>query len=265
MSQENAAHSEKTQRKQVLAQRGNLSVTLLLCVCVIVITFREFGPLNTVNLEGTVVILDENGEAIPYRETIFTFYSHYAPGFFRSESGRNRNCHIGEQGFGKKFPIKIPKSAATLFFHTRNGKYAAVVDVGHNDPTTGLVVELHPRFSATGRLVDHTGTPLTNYEFSLDFSRSHDLGSYSSFNRKYAMVKTFESEYCETDSDGLFTVDRLIPGVEYCLYIHLPKSAWIRHITTLQMPILRPGQYRDPYDLGDVPVGSETDIGIPGL
>ena len=265
MCQENPAHSEKTNRKQVLAQYVGLGATLLLCVCFIVMTFRGSGPLNTVSLEGTVVILDENGEAIPYRETIFTFYSHYAPGFFRSEAGRKRNLCIDEQGFGKEFPIKIPKSAATLFFHTRNGKYAAVVDVDHNESTTGLAVELRPRFSATGRLVDHTGTPLTTYEFSLDFSRRHDFGSYSPFNRKYATVETFESEYCETDSDGLFTVDRLIPGVEYRLSIHLPQSARMRHMTTLQMPILRPEQYQKTYDLGDVSVGRETAIRIPGL
>ncbi|MCL2004818.1 MAG: hypothetical protein FWG73_01520 [Planctomycetaceae bacterium] len=252
MSQENASRPEGTPRKHIHAQWVSLGCVLVTFVLVVAMFFRGLGPLNTENLEGTVVILDENGEAIPYRDTIFTFYSHYAPSFFRSDAGRKRNLYIDEQGFGKEVPIKIPKSAATLFFHTRNGKYAAVVDVGPNDSATGLVVELRPRFSATGRLVDHTGIPLANYEFSLDLRRIHDFGSQAPFGPKYAVVETFESEYCETDSEGLFTASRLIPGVEYHLNIHLPKSAY--GAASLKMPILQPEHYREPYSLGDVSV-----------
>ncbi len=141
--------------------------------------------------------------------------------------------------------MKIPKYAATLFFHTTDKKYAAVVDLGPNDPTTGLVVELHPRYSATGRLVDQAGAPLAHYEFSLDFSRTPDSGSDHS-----VPVETFEYEYCETDSDGHFKVDHLIPGLEYRVRIHVPNLS--HFMTPVKMPILKPEQYQEPYSLGDV-------------
>ena len=257
MSQEKIAqNSEGTPRKRT--QPGewiNLGSVLLLSTFAILMALRGSGPLNPVSLEGSAVILDENGEPIPYREIVFTFYSHYAPGFFRSEESRKRNYYIDEQGFGRGFggdtgfPLKIPKAAATLFFHTRNGKYAAVVDIDPNGPTTGLGVELRPRHSATGRLVDHVGAPLANYEFSLDFQRTPDFG----FRNRVVFTETLESVPCETDADGLFTVDRLIPGVEYYFRFHRPGPTH-RYTALLKMPILLPEQYQEPYSLGDVSV-----------
>ena len=181
-----------------------------------------------------------------------TFYSHCA-GFRHSCGLRTRNLHVGESEFGNEVPIMIPKSGATLFFHTHNKKYAAVVDLEKDDPTTGLVVELRPRHSATGRLVDHTGTPLAHYEFSLNFNRTHEMVSSSSFGgNKHASVKTFEYEYCVTDADGYFSVERLIPGLEYQVSIHVPSISM--YAVSVKMPILQPEQYREPYDLGDVVV-----------
>ena len=112
MSQETA---NGTPQKSTREQWISLGCVLVMFVCIIVTSLRGTGPPNPVSLEGTIVILDENGEVMPYRETIFTFYSHYAPGFFRSEMDRKRNLYINESGFGNPIPIKIPKSAATLF------------------------------------------------------------------------------------------------------------------------------------------------------
>jgi hypothetical protein len=259
MSPENAAeNAERALQKYKRAAWISQISFLILFSCYLFFVFRGTGPLNTVNLEGTIVILDENGEPIPYRDTIFTFYSHYAPGFFRSEESRQRNYYNDERGFGKgfkvgnEFPLKIPNAGATLFFHTRSGKYAAVVDIAKGDPATGLAVELRPRFSAKGRLVDNKGTPLGNYEFSLEFSRYHDLGARTPFDVKSATQTMFEYEYCETDADGFFTAERLIPGLEYSVDIHQPRTSW--YSASVKAPILQPEQYREPYDLGDVSV-----------
>ena len=256
MSKENAVEKSEgiTKKQTTLKDWVTFVIILLLSALLMVHVFRGQGPWNTTSLEGIAIILDENGEAVPYRDIIFTFYSHYAPGFFRSELRRERNYYIDEQGFGrgipghKAFPLKIPNSGATLFFHTRNGRYAAVVDIDRGDPTTGLVVELRPRHSATGRLVDNTGRPLANHEFSLDFSRAADF-SRSGISVR---VRTFESVYCVTDADGFFTADRLIPGLEYQVNIHVPSISM--YAVSVKMPILQPEQYQVPYDLGDVVV-----------
>jgi len=208
-------------------------------------------PLNSGSLQGTIAILDENGEVLPYRDTFFTFFSLYPGGSFRSEASRKRNLYVDEEGFGNKVPIAIPEFPATLFFHTRNGKYAAVVDLAEGEPTTGLVVTLRPRHSATGRLLDQSGTPLANYEFTLDFQRTPELGTSSAFDgKRHAFVETLEFVYGETDSDGYFTVDRLIPGLEYRLHTHQPKDGGGSARVT--MPILQPEQYQEPFALGAV-------------
>ena len=228
-----------------------LGCVFILFACCVTMSLKMKGPIDWGSLEGSVVIVDTNGDVLPYRDTNFTFFSHYANGFFRSEKGRKRNYYIDDAGkFGSNSPYPIPKFPATLFFHTRNGKYAAVVDIAKNEPTTGLVVTLRPRHSATGRLVDRSGTPLANYEFSLDFQRTPEFGSSFPFGSKFALVETFESEYVETDADGCFTVDRLIPGVEYNLFTHLPKDSGGSSKVTI--PILQPEQYQQPFPLGDV-------------
>ena len=261
-----AEKTEGTPKKKLSRQDwialGSVSVLFLCCIMT---NLKWTGPPNWGSLEGTVVILDENGEPIPYRDTTFTFFSHYAHGFFRSETGRERNYCIDAAGrFGSDGPYPIPKFPATLFFHTRNGKYAAVVDLAEGAPTTGLVIELRPRYSAAGRLVDSSGTPLANYEFSLDFSRTPDFGGLP-FGRKVAFVKTFEFVYCETDAEGRFTADRLIPGLEYDLRIHLPKTAagYATTPASIKMPILSPEQYREPFSLGDVVVPRAVPFSMP--
>jgi len=214
---------------------------------------RVSGPPNSGSLQGTIAILDENGDALPRRDTFFTFFSLYAGDSFRSEENRKRNLYVDEEGFGNKIPIAIPEFPATLFFHTRNGKYATVVDLTKGEPTTGLVVKLRPRHSATGRLVDRAGTPLANYEFSLNFQRTPELGTSSAFGgQRYAFVETFEFVYGETDADGYFTVDRLIPGLEYSLNTHQPKDGG--GYAKVTMPVLQPEQYQEPFSLGDVSI-----------
>ena len=256
MNQENANEkTEKTPQKQTQTRQHWImfGCVIILFGCCILMWLKATGliPLRLGSLEGAVVIMDENGNILPYRDTTFTFFSRYAVGFFRSDESRKLNYYIDDVGkFGSDYPYPIPKYPATLFFHTRNGKYAAVVDIAEGEPTTGLVVTLRPRHSATGRLVDRSGKPLAHYEFSLNFQRTPEMGSTFPFGQKYAVVETFESEYVETDADGVFTVDRLIPGVEYSLRTHLPKNGG--GYSNVTMPILEPEQYREPFDLGDV-------------
>jgi len=222
------------------------SILLLSALCLVqailgfVMTQKRFGPPKSERLQGTIVIRDEHGTVLPYRETTFTLYSRFAEYVCRTEVHRKRNLYIDEEGFGNQVPIAISKSPATLFFHTWNGKYAAVIDIGEGEPTTGLVVTLHPRHSATGRLVQRSGTPLANYEFRLLFERSPGPGK----------VEVLEFVYGETDASGYFTVDRLIPGLEYRLRTHLPKEDGGSARVT--MPMLQPEQYQEPFDLGNV-------------
>jgi hypothetical protein len=269
MSQETAnKSSEGTSRKRTREQWIHLGCVGVLCVLCILMSLKDAGPLRPIPLEGIVVILDENGEKIPFRETKFTFYSDYPPNFFRSERSRKLNYHIDQETgkFGGGY-VSIPKCGSTLFFHTINGKYVAVVDIAKGEPTTGLVIELRPRYSATGRLVDRNGTPLAHYEFSLMFERSPDLLSGTFFDRNSASGETFEALYCETDAEGYFTVDRLIPGLGYGIRFHQPKSpknTWYS-VEKVLAPILQPEQYQQPYSLGDVVVRFHSSIPVgPG-
>ena len=242
MEQENAG--EKTPKKQTRKTGWTISgTTIFLCFVLVVITFERFNPPALRSLEGTIVIVDENGDVVPYRSPVVTFFSHYAPGTFRGEVGRKQDLYFDDSG---NFGSWIPRYPATLFFHSRNGKYAAVVDIAKGDPTTGLEVILRPRHSVTGRLVDRSGTPLANYDFRLEFMRV----SERNFRRR-VKIETFESLYSKTDADGFFTVDRLIPGVQYQLRTLLPTENRFSRVT---MPILEPEQYQEPFDLGDVSI-----------
>jgi len=47
---------------------------------------------------GTIVILDESGEAIPYQPTEIKCISLYPPGWFRSEVNRKPYLYTNESG-----------------------------------------------------------------------------------------------------------------------------------------------------------------------
>ena len=253
MSQENAEKPpQKQMRRQGWIMLGCVCLLFVLCV---VMSLKGSGPQYSVKLEGTIIVLNEDGDVLPYQIPLCTFYSHYAQDFFRSEVSRKRNLHVFETGFGNKRPIHIPKFPATLFFYTPNGKYAAVVDLAKGEPTTGLMVTLRPRYSATGRLVDQSGTPLTHHEFCLYFERAPEPTHYCLTRTTiFPSGETFESVHGESDSEGYFTVDRLIPGVEYELRVHHPR--YIVGYATVRMPILQPEQYSEPFSLGDVSINA---------
>ena len=242
MEQENA--DEKTPQKQTRKTNRLTSGTLIVMLAALIVTSLEkYNPPAWGYFGGTIVLVDENGEVIPYQSPTVTVFSHYAPGPFRGETGRKQDLYFDNSG---NFGSWIPRSPVTLFFHSWNGKYAAVVDIAEGEPTTGLSVILRPRHSVTGRLVNQSGAPLANYEFRLEFMRS----SEANFRREIK-VETFESLYSKTDADGFFTVDRLIPGVKYQLRALLPQED---RFSRVAMPILEPGQYQEPFDLGDVSI-----------
>ena len=248
MEQEKAPQKRKTTRSEWIM----FGCIILLSACCITLSLKELVfPLHTEKLEGTIVAMDENGEVIPYPSFItVTVFSHYAPSPYRSETGRTKNhlfdYYDNDTGI---FGAMIPRFPVTLFFHSQNGKYAAVVDIAKDAPTTGLEVTLRPRHSVTGRLLDRSGAPLANYEFRLEFMRRSEAAS-GHFRR--VAVETFELLYSKTDADGFFTVDRLIPGVEYNLVILQPEN--VRGFSSVTMPILEPEQYQEPFDLGDVSI-----------
>ena len=96
---------------------------MFMCVVVIFLTLeRHFGiPLHLGHLQGTIVILDENGDVIPYRSPTLialTIYSHYAPGPFRSETKRQRDMLFDFKDSDDYFGDWIPKFPATLFVQT---------------------------------------------------------------------------------------------------------------------------------------------------
>jgi len=202
-------------------------------------------PLDAMPIEGTVVVLDENGEAIPFQPTRFTSFSHFAPGFFHSELKRTRTFRVNETG---KFSRRIPPFATTLLFFTEDGKHAAVVEIrpAGLPRRTDLTIELRPRYTVTGRLLNRSGTPIANHKITLRLMSQSDRGKNLPWSREFSTVNIFHSEATTTDSEGFFTIDNVIPGVEYAL-----SSAGLIQIP-LEMPILEPEQYQEPFDLGDV-------------
>ena len=240
MEQEKAPQKRKTTGSEWIT----FGCIILLSACCIAQSTRLVFPPHTEKLKGTIVIVDENGEVIPYQSPTVTVFSHYAPGPFINETDRRRDKYFDDSG---NFDAWIPRCPLTLFFHSRNGKYAAVVDIAKGEPTTGLEVTLRPRHSVTGRLLDRSGTPLANYEFRLEFRRISEVQPGGT----RIEVETFELLYSKTDADGFFTVDRLIPGVEYQLRTLLPKES---RFSRVALPILEPEQYQEPFDLGDVSI-----------
>ena len=211
----------------------------------------SYFPLHTMPVEGTVVILNEEGEVIAHQPTVLLCFSQYASGLFRSDRKRRLHLVIDDSG---NFGGKIPNFVTTLFFDTKDGKYAAVVDITPDMPTTGLVVELRPRYTVTGRLVDDTkGTPLANQAFKVDLSRLSDFGMTNPFTgSSFATSEVWHSVEITTDAEGFFTIDNVIPGTEYRLFVRQPGISFFAK--SLKMPILQPEQYQEPFNLGDVPV-----------
>lgn len=221
-------------------------VSLLLSTSILLMKSDSWN--NTMPVEGTVVILGENGEAVPLQPTELKFFSRYAPGS-RSDDYQRKQITIGES---EKFSIKIPEFAATLFARTKDGKYAAVVDIGPEKPATDLVVELRPRYTVTGRLI-HKGNNIgvENREILLTCDRRSDFGGW----QKHAVVETFHSQKTTTDAEGFFTIDDVIPGMEYRIFISYrfhEGSPVYAPAASVEMPILRPEQYSEPFSLGEV-------------
>jgi hypothetical protein len=136
-----------------------------------------------------------------------------------------------------------------LLFESKDKKYVALIDISSDKPTTGLTIKLRPRYSITGRLVDLNGTPFVNRQFTMYCQRHSDFGDHfpgiHPFGQ-HAELEKFHSETCTTDADGFFAVHRIIPGADYMLRVRSPVQ--------LDMPILQPEQYQEPYSLGDVVV-----------
>ena len=250
MSQENANEKDEKKPQKPTRKTDWITSGTLIFMCALVISFtleRHFGiPLTWGSLQGSVVILDENGEILPSEYISTTFFSHYAPGPFRSELWRKWDIFFYLDGSDNNFGAWMPKFPATLLVQAYDGrKYAAVVDIARGEPTTGLVVTLRPRHFATGRLVDQSGAPLVNHDFSLNLRRWSEVA----FNKRVEGA-VFEELWSRTNADGFFTVTRLIPGVEYQLRTYSPENR--RRFSEITMPILEPEQYQQPFDLGDV-------------
>jgi len=217
-------------------------------------------------ISGKVVILNESGEAIPHQPATVTFFSHYPPDdVARPDYYRRQNFPMGESFPTSEFWVFnsiVTKFSATLFVHTNDGKYAAIVHVEPEPPPTDLTIELHPRYSATGRLLGGNVNP---QKFRL-VSRQQSEYSVNRSGGRYVINETFHSVELETDSTGLFTVDHLIPGAEYCIYIHYQPGVAPRTSSgitprafragSLNVPFLSEEEYAQPYSLGDIFVSS---------
>ena len=251
MSQEATAEkTEGTPKKQTRQRQGCIRPMFFILFGFLFGFFLAHStPWNTMPINGTVIILDENGKTLPFQPTRLTRFSLYAKSFFRSDMRRKSDIYVDESG---KFNSRIPGFAATVFLRTKDEKYAAIIDITPDKPPTNLRIELHPRYTVTGRLVhEATGTPLAQQEIKLKCHRCSDMGvKIPIISREYGMVETFHSETTTTDSEGFFTVDNMIPGTEYKLY--LSRSAISYNVISLNMPILQPEQYGEPFSLGDV-------------
>ena len=233
-------------------------LAMLLCLlCVLIITNRKSSRLlNILPIEGTVVILNENGEEIPFQKTGLTVVTDQTQFLWIDESWK----------LGGKKPI----FAATLFFSTEDGKYAAVecrkasvVDSKSDKPSTQLAVKLRPRYSVKGRLVDDNGIPYVNRSIELICDRTSEFKDVFPYHywRERTLNDVFYSRATTTDSEGFFTVDNVIPGTEYGLIVYsLPHGEYGHRAATLDMPLLLPEQYQQPFDLGDVSVSGSATI-----
>ena len=253
MSQENADNkNEETPKKRSWVLWICIPCLLLCALYVacdlLLFVIKQPYPKSTMPITGTVVILDENGETIPFQPTGIRCFSYYASAPFRSGEHRKRNIDVDDLG---KFNSKIPEFAAALFFYTEDEKYAAIVDISPDKPTTDLAIELRPRYTITGRLVDKTGTPLDKSRVALACNRLGDFGTESLFPFLFATYvakgETFYFKETTTDIDGLFTMDNVFPGTKYT-FSHDYSGIF------LDMPVLQSEQYQQPFDLGDVSV-----------
>ena len=260
MSQEDADKNVKETPKN----RTWLSVfCLFICIlCLITTILLKVVPTpwKDMFIEGTATVFNENGESITSLPIQLKFFSHYAPGPFRSYERREGKLHVDISGqvYGKpgKFYAEVPKYAATLFFYTDDGEYATIVDISPEKPT-GLVVKLRPRYTVTGRLVDDKGTPLANQKIQLSCSRDSDFGRDGASNfHEFALSETFHFEKATTDEEGIFTINNVIPGIDYDLSVSYqqPSQFASYRAATLDMPLLSPEQYQQPFDLGDISV-----------
>ena len=213
-------------------------------------------PFETIPLEGKVVILDESGMPVPHQPAIVTFFSHYPPdGVDRPCNQRRKEILVDESG---NFKIVMPKYSATLFAHTNNDKYVAVVhvDVEPELSPIELTVELHPRYSATGRLVG--GVNPNPQKIRLRCTQKSDYSKKDFSGGRSAIVETFHSVEIETDSTGLFTVEDLIPGTEYSIIVRNRPEAQFQSYQAgiLNVPVLTEEEYAQPYSFGDIIVSA---------
>ena len=263
MSQENT--HEKTAKKPRKKTSGCL---LGLIGLLIGFTLAQIGPyplpLNTMPIAGTITIFDEHGKAMSFQPIKVTCFSHYAPAPYRSKFRRTQTFRVNES---EKFSLKAPAFAATLCFLANDKKYAAVVEITPNMPPTNLTITLVPTFTLTGRLVSEaTGTPIANQKIKLDYLRWSEYREYSAFERwlkglfqrhKPISESTsgwLHSEVTTTDSEGFFTFASVIPGIEYILSDANLFGGKYDFWEPIEMPILEPEQYKQPFDLGDVVV-----------
>jgi len=252
----------------------NKLLLLILCLvilCAMILSFliiyfaqSQLHQFEMIPIDGRIVILNESGMPIPLQPTSVTLFSHYAPAVDRPWNKHQANFQVDTSG---RFSGEMPKFPVTLFAHTGDGKYATVVHVKPEPSLTGLTVELRPRYSATGRLVDSdTNEPLADREFSFECEQWSDWSISVSFGgQKYAINEIFHSEKHKTDSTGLFTVDSLIPGAEYTISITKDRPVAgsnpypLYRVCPLKMPFLSEKEYVQPYSFGDIPTPKPSD------
>ena len=257
MNEENPVNTPEKPRRKKSRWALVAIVAIVVCGFIIALAICHPFPLNTMSVSGTVVILDENGDAIPFQPTRGTFYSHYAPDIFRGEWKRKRRVTVNQSG---NFNIRVPEFNGTLILLTNDETHATVVGIRSDEPTTGLVVELRPTCSVRvrGRLLDEEGNPFADQTFSLVLYGNADMGSRvlsvwmnniwgSGTMIGVGRMSELYSVDAITDSEGYFTMDRLIPGVEYTPVLHSPYDG---SGGSLEIPVR--STYAYPYNLGDV-------------
>ena len=234
-------------------------------------------PWDTMQVSGTVVILDESGHVLPYQPSEVWCYPVWTPTPILRRGGFSRQLFPDASG---KFHVGIPEFPAMLFAGTQDGKYGAIVNLSPDQPTTGLFVELRPRYSVKVRLVDQEGNPLADQEFpieefSMSCSRYHDPGRRSPFERKHSTGHSCHYVRTKMGADGFFTIENVIPGADYMInvpsfehgryayYLDTPDTP--PHVRRFQsqsivMPVLLPEQYQEPYSLGDIVILRQNEV-----
>jgi hypothetical protein len=174
----------------------------------------------------TVQIQDADGKPLKYvRVTGLTEESHYPFGY----------AHSTCSAYGVQ-----PGKPRLMLFYQQERKLAGTITL-KGDEKQPVVVKLKPAGAIKGRLLDADGKPLAGVRVD---PRYHHRDA-DSMHRA-----TYSEKQVETDANGGFTLDEMLPGFAFDLSFRRGTQRFEREAKPAEATIqVKPGESRD---LGDI-------------